>query len=516
MSFKKMKDSLTHFLKTITKISKQIIFVLIIPTVLLLSGCPGVDPSEELDKKINIAIRSGNNIDEFEWNDISNYIINNKEGFPDLIEDDKINTLKLTNYILAFSQNRRGQTEPDIFNPEISDQDSLKPVIKVFIENSLSMDGYVNGNSDFKADLTEMLVLTKNHVGESNISINFINSKAFPSSNKDIVTFASKLEPNSMSYSIGGKGRGKSDINNIFRILLDSLHENNIVILISDCIYSLGDGDETEGKLNIQKSLTHDAFNDALKRKKNDLSTVCLKMISNFNGLYYDLNDKPVRINDQRPYYIWIMGQESLINEYYPKITKNLVGINNSYVLTSKNNGIPPFYTVLRETNGIGTFKIAKEDRGKSTINSIQDITFSKGKFQFALALDLSQILVDKSYLLSSNNYKAEGYEIVSVEPVDQNNLLPNEWKRLESSPATHIITVATSDKTLLRDMELELLNSIPEWVEQSSSNDDRQLTNELNKTFGLSYLVQGIREAYVTQNPKQTSYFKIKVTIKK
>ena len=484
--------------------------------MLFLSACGGADPSKELDNKINIAIRSGNNIDEFEWNDVSNYIIGNKECFPDLIEADKINTSKLTNHILAISHKRRGQTDPDIFNPEISEQDSIKPVIKVFIENSLSMDGYVNGNSDFKADLTEMLVLTKNHVGESNISINFINSKAFPSSNKDIVTFASKLEPNSMSFSVGGKGRAKSDINNIFKILLDSLHDNNIVILISDCIYSLGDGDETEGKLNIQKSLTHDAFNDALKLKKNDLSTVCLKMISDFNGVYYDLNDKPVKVNDQRPYYIWIMGQEPLINEYYPKITKNLIGIKNSYVLTSKINAKQPFYTVLRETNGLGTFKIAKEDRGNTTVNSIQDITYAKGKFQFALAIDLSQVLVDKSYLLSKNNYKSDGFEIVSVEKLDQNKLLPNEWKRLESTPVTHIITVATSDQTLLRDMELELLNSIPEWVEQSSSNDDRQITNELNKTFGLSYLVQGVREAYVTQNPKLTSYFKIKVIIKK
>ena len=129
---------------------------------------------------------------------------------------------------------------------------------------------------------------------------------------------------------------------------------------------------------------------------------------------------------------------------------------------------------------------------------------------------DGSQVLVDKSYLLSKNNYKSDGFEIVSVEKLDQNKLLPNEWKRLESTPVTHIITVATSDQTLLRDMELELLNSIPEWVEQSSSNDDRQITNELNKTFGLSYLVQGVREAYVTQNPKLTSYFKIKVIIKK
>lgn len=82
-----------------------------------------------------------------------------------------------------------------------------------------------------------MLTLTKNYVGESNIKINFINRKQYPSSNKDIANFASLLEPNSITYNVGGKDRAKSDINNIFRMLLDSLHENEIVILTSDCIY---------------------------------------------------------------------------------------------------------------------------------------------------------------------------------------------------------------------------------------------------------------------------------------
>jgi hypothetical protein len=41
-------------------------------------------------------------------------------------------------------------------------------------------------------------------------------------------------------------------------------------------------------------------------------------------------------------------------------------------------------------------------------------------------------------------------------------------------------------------------------------------IKDELDKTFGLYYLVLGVSEAYATQNPGQTSYFKITVTIKK
>jgi hypothetical protein len=505
-----------NYNNNLSNTAKSMVLTILFYATLMLSSCND-EPAEVLDKKINVAIRSGNNIDEKEWNDLTKYITDNKDKFADFIEGETVGTKKLTGYILDFSQqhNRRGQTGPEIFSPK-ADEVSVKPIVKVFVENSISMDGYVKGNSDFKSDLTEMLVLTKNYVGESNIKINFINRRPYPSSNNDIANFASKLEPNSITYNVGGKDRSISDINNIFRMLLDSLHQNEIVILTSDCIYSLGEGDETEGKLNIQKSLTHDAFNDALKLRKNDLATVCLKMISDFKGDYYDLNDHLTKINDKRPYYIWIIGSEDLIKEYYPKITRNMVGIKNSYFLSSLTKEKQPFYSALKETNLDGTFKQAKEERGNPIVHTIQDITYKEGKFQFAIAIDLSKIPVDSSYLVDKNNYHADGFDIISVERKDQNTLKPNEWKRLENTTATHIITVAIAEASKLRDLKLELSNKIPAWVEQSNSVDDRNVKDELDKTFGLSYLVQGVSEAYATQNPEQNSYFKIIITIKK
>ena len=496
-------------------LAKLMGFTILFYATLMLSSC-SQDPAEMLDTKIKVAIRSGNNIDEKEWNDLTKYITDNNAEFADFMEGETIGTKKLTDYILSLSRGHRrsGQTDPEIFNPKA--EPSAKPIVKVFVENSISMDGYVNGNSDFKSDLTEMLVLTKNYVGESNIKINFINRRPYPSTNKDIANFASKLEPNSITYNIGGKDRSKSDINNIFRMLLDSLHQNEIVILTSDCIYSLGEGDETEGKLNIQKSLTHDAFNDALKLRKNDLATVCLKMVSDFKGYYYDLNDHPTKINDRRPYYIWIIGSEDLIKEYYPKITKNMVGIKNSYFLSSLTKEKQPFYSALKETNLNGTFKQAKEERGNPIVHTIQDITYKEGKFQFAIAIDLSKIPVDSYYLVDKNNYHADGFDIISVERKDQNKLKPNEWKRLESTTATHVITVAIDAASKLRDLKLELSNKIPKWVEYSNSPNDTDVKNQLDQTFGLSYLVQGVSEAYATQNPEQTSYLKIIITIKK
>ena len=378
------------------------------------------------------------------------------------------------------------------------------------------MDGYVNGNSDFKSDLTEMLVLTKNYVGESNIKINFINRGQYPSSNKDIANFASKLEPNSITYNVGGKDRAKSDINNIFRMLLDSLHENEIIILTSDCIYSLGEGDETEGKLNIQKSLTHDAFNDALKARKNDLATLCLKMVSDFNGDYYDLNDHPTKINNKRPYYIWIIGNEDLVKEYYPKITKNMVGIKNSYYLSSFSKEKQPYYTVLKETNKLGKFKQA--DKNEKDVKSINDVEFDgAGTLQFAIAIDLGNIPFDSSYLTNPKNYVVpDGFIVKSIEKIDRNKLSQRDMVTVEKTTATHFVTVSSTSKFSTQDLKLELSNKTPTWVKKSNSPNDIDVKNQLDQTFGLSSLIQGVSEAYATQNPEQTSYFSINVSILK
>lgn len=509
-----MLKNYTHNHHGLVKAAKQTAFLLAFVTLMLLS-C-GVDPAQEFDEKINVAIRSGNNIDEKEWNDLIKYITDKKAEFAGFMEGETVGTKKLTDYILAYSQThrRRGQFDPEIFNPK-ADEVTVKPIVKVFVENSISMDGYVEGNSDFKSDLTEMLVLTKNYVGESNIKINFINRRPYPGSNKDIVNFASKLEPNSITYNVGGKDRGKSDINNIFRMLLDSLHQNEIVILTSDCIYSLGKGDETEGKLNIQKSLTHDAFNDALKSRENDLATVCLKMSSDFKGYYYDLNDHPTEIHNKRPYYIWIIGKENLVKEYYPKITKNMVGIKNSYYLSSFTKEKQPYYSVLKGTNIVGSYK--QTDRSEEDVKSINDVEFDEGILQFAIAIDLGNIPVDSSYLTNPKNYVVpDGFTVKSIEKIDRNKLFQRDMVTVGKTTATHFITVSTTSKFTTQDLKLELSNKIPEWVEQSNSTNDIDVKNQLDKTFGLSYLVQGVSEAYATQNPEQTSYFKVIVTIKK
>lgn len=52
----------------------------------------------------------------------------------------------------------------------------------------------------------------------------------------------------------------------------------------------------------------------------------------------------------------------------------------------------------------------------------------------------------------------------------------------------------------IINDISISIKRKLPSWVSNASSTDDRCIatdTNEQTKTFGLSYFVAGISDAY-------------------
>lgn len=470
------------------------------------------DPSEVLNKKIKKALRNDNVIDKSEWNSFVSYIDNNKKEFDHLETNNVV--MELKKLISNIADKRRNQPSPDIYTPnKIKDTITDNTVIKVFIENSGSMDGYVRNTTEFEGALSDLLVQMQYKYSKENLNINFINTKIHPSEVDEVNTFVEKLDPNKAPYKVGQ--RATSKFNEILETILDSTTQQNISILISDCIYSLDKGKDTSGALELQKSLTKSAFLE--KSKVFDFSTLILKMNSKFNGNYYDKNDKITVLNGEyRPYYIWIIGRDKRITSFLKKINLNtLKGFKNSYYLSNTSKKDTPYYSILKETNRIGRFK--QTDRKTRIINSINNIEYKDGKFQFSLAIDLSNIPVDQNYLMDDKNYNLPtGFTINAIEKIDQDKIHHRDFVTLEKTSATHFITVSTTSKYTLRDLKLELSNTIPSWVKNSNSLDDTTIKNQLDKTFGLLYLIQGVSEAYEIQNTDSKSHFSINITIKK
>lgn len=483
--------------------------------ILLLSSCSD-SPNENLDTEINKALRSQNNVDEAEWKTISTLISNNTKEYPQLVDaNGRVDNKKLNDYITDYAKSRRrGGDSPDIYNPAENSGTTPKPQFNFYIENSLSMDGYVKGNTDFESAITRLLVLTKDYASQQNLHINFINSKIYPSKEVDITNFSEKLEPQSIVYNVGGRDRGVSDLNKVFKMILDSTGKGRIGVLISDCIYSLGKTGDTEGRLNIQKNLTMDAF--LSKLRQTDISTVCLKLNSGFNGTYFDLNNKPTKIADiNRPYYIWLMGSRKELEDFYNRIPLgSLEGYRSNFVMSYSDDSESPFYTVLKETNIKGSF--TPDRSNKEYVHSLTDVRYDKGTLQFTLAVDLSKLPVDSSYLLDIRNYKlTDGFTIAALEKLNRDKISRRDRVTIEQTTATHLLTITTSQTYSLRDLTIELKKQIPAWVKGTNCLDDTDVNSTPDKTFGLLKLLEGVYDAYMQLSPKQGAFFSITINLK-
>jgi hypothetical protein len=399
--------------------------------------------------------------------------------------------------------------------------------VNLYIENSGSMNGYVNGGTQFKDALRNLLVDIKFHYGEGNIELFFINDQIHKSPIKgDIVEFANKLSPSSIKIG----NTDSSNLNEIFRQITKNSDDNTVSLLLSDFIYSIM-GKQTTALLGEQKALTRDVFQTSSKDGKN-LTTNLYQFVSDFDGPYYDFNNTPIQLKTSRPYYMAVIGNQNSIANFTDKIGpsfRSYNGYRNEYVLTEKDFNINSF-SVLTATLNQGKFKPIKHMVVNSQVKGIEYISQNRGGdlFQMALALDLSNFPITEEYIISPGNYvvKNNQFSVIKIGAIKDNSIFFNKGEVLTIAPsdevyieagATHVIVFQSKDKKI-DDLEFTLKRNIPNWVYSSSNVDDTDLKNDEavhETTFGFSYLVEGISEAYLQATGKK-DYLNITIPIQK
>lgn len=390
------------------------------------------------------------------------------------------------------------------------------PVVNVYIENSGSMFGYINGNTEFKTDVRELLTLLKYHYGDNKVNLSFINSNIYPIKTDNKMDYITHLNPS--IFKIGNTF--SSEMNNVFKQVLNKTSKNTISILVSDCIYSVnGKADD----LSLQKTGTKDAFLTKSKGGFN-ISTAIVKLNSKFNGIYYDMNNEKHKLNNEmRPYYMVLMGSDLALNDISSKVDfpKKMQGFQNKLVLTSNNYSNKIYYTLVNAISDNGRYKTLRDASTKESIKGMKDIQLNnsgKGNFTFSIAIDLSNVPVENSYAKSINNYQIKGrnYKIKSIQEFNSTLLKPNALPILQNNKKypTHIITFESTTKNFT-DLKCVLENKIPDWVNRTTTEDDTNLNSNKNKTFGFKYLIEGISEANQVINSNYKDFFEINITIK-
>ncbi|AVR47069.1 hypothetical protein C7S20_18450 [Christiangramia fulva] len=380
------------------------------------------------------------------------------------------------------------------------------------------MDGYINGNTDFKNIFRDLLVALEN---EDDIDFDtkfyLINNKLTPTNFGAKTTHISeKLTP----QNTAGKGnKGSSDFEEILDKILEKQEGNTISIITADFIYSPKGGSDVPSALEKLKTYTEDAFLKA--GKKNDFDTRIYRFTSDFNGIYYDYNNKKIPNIQKRPFYYIVIGPKNLMGLFDSEIAsqlRNHSGFENEALFTNANFKSIPIKIISTGHNG----------RIKTRGGDLEVMSYPRtGNLEFIALVDLEKLPVSQSYILDKNNYQLSNPEftieeigVVKGKNINFSNsgslkMDPSTLVKIKGEKYTHAIKFS-ADGLVSENLNFSLRKKIPTWVDKVNSNDDRQIQSdslEQTKTFSFGYLVSGISEAYEQQSGSN-KYFNITIPV--
>ena len=366
------------------------------------------------------------------------------------------------------SGGRRHTKPEDGPKKDVAQTPTIKPNVNVYIDNSGSMKGFVDGVSEFR-DLVHQYITNdiKGNGDVSKVNTFFINNTLSPC-----------VIPNSLNNS-NNLNKKSTNIAELLKLILSKTGKDTISIFISDCIFSPSTGN-SKHYLGQQQVFIQDYFTNY----KNN--------VDNATIIIYQL-ETPFKNNTKVPYYIWLIGERKQllkITNVVPQPKFNNQSVKNTFIVTS-------FSCVKYSINpSIGKFKKSKTDT-KHTIKDLKKDSRT-GKVKFAVNVDFSNLLLNDEYLLNSNNYENSSKYQLEIRPAT-----------VKGNGYTHTLNF-NSDKVYKGTMIIKLKAVPCKWVEDS--NDDEGIRPTEGKTYGIKYQLGGIFDAFTFYNKY---YTEIKINIK-
>lgn len=384
------------------------------------------------------------------------------------------------------------QPEKVIPNQPINTSSKKIEKVNIYIENSGSMLGYFTQGDDFMNNIDDIytkLTTKKINNGETIndtcINYSYINSKTY------------KYEGNWNSYLNGLKSnrKGQTSTTSISQIINDVINKNNtndLSIFVSDCIFSPGRGVNAADYI---KQETNKFTRNVAKKLDNqkDLSIVIYRCISNFKGNYYDCQDNKKNINHDRPYFIWVIGDKEIINNFIQEVDFES---ENKFVFSKIPNNIE--YNI-NKINKKGTFEVENK-------NTIKKPKVDNDVFQFSITGDFSKLAVLQPEIIDNiSNYSINNnsYEISEINDNKGKVNHKNLTIRFQGKP----VKLGTFDVTFTY--------KLPKWISDYSININEcdNIFNDDNKekTFGIEEFATSLIKAY---NNSETTTIKFNINI--
>ena len=345
--------------------------------------------------------------------------------------------------------------------------------LKVYVENSGSMDAYMCAGSNLKDAVFDYVSDLKRLT--TSCSLYYINSKIIPYNGK-LNSYIKDLTP--QSFARAGGNRGNTDLRDIIEKIIRANGKQTVSVFVSDCILDIPEN-AIDFFGNCQVSIKN-TFNEALSANP-DLGVEIIKLDSKFDGYWYCGHNRELLRDAKRPYYIWIIGSQKYLAEFNKKVPiENIIGGIKEYSAYAAPQKIP-------------------FDMNRSTY-----VTNHSGKINVEILVNLRGSLQSSDLYKNTAQYKSANPSQVTVisacEITDA------------SSPYSHVITLEIDNPETLK---LETLTfSYPylaTWVSNSDDTTGTNVKENLDRTTGLMALIKGVAEAYKNSTTYGSVSFELK-----
>ncbi len=345
--------------------------------------------------------------------------------------------------------------------------------LKVYVENSGSMDAYMCDGSDLKDAVFDYVSDLKRYT--SSCSLYYINSKVIPF-NGELNSYIKELKP--QAFVRAGGDRSNTDLRQILDTIIKRNGLKNVSVFVSDCILDIPQN-AIDFLGNCQVSIKN-TFNEALAKNPN-LGVEIIKLESKFDGYWYCGHNKELLQNVKRPYYIWVIGNQKYLEKFNKNVpVENIIG-------------------GIKEYSAYAAPQIIPFDMNQSTY-----VTNHSGKIYVEVLVNLRGSLQSSDLYKNTAQYKSANPSQVTVVSVKE---ITNA-----SSHYSHVITLEIDNPETLKSETLTFSYPyLATWVSNSDDATGTDVKKKLDRTTGLMALIKGVAEAYKNSTTYGSVSFELK-----
>ena len=308
----------------------------------------------------------------------------------------------------------------------------------------------------------------------------YVNSQIIPYKG-NLTSYIKDLNP--VSFHKAGGNTANTDLGNIIASVLHAVDDTTVVIFVSDCILDLPAKNAQKYLTNCEIRIKEEVLNT--QKRVPDLGIEILKLSSDFEGKYFYPNGTVELLKDaKRPYYIWIFGNKNYLAKLNSTVPiSQLVKYSLSGIVTFSNQSVIPF-----------------DIFNNNLTNKV--VVPSRGDYHLTILANFSTTLQPDGTIQDKSNYNFNNSTIVvdGIYPISD-----------PQSKYSHYIKFTIPKGTNLAQDCLKFNTpKMPSWVSESNDDTGTNIKENINKTTGIKYLIQGVADAY--KNEKLSTSFKFNI----